>query len=44
MFTASQSEFRFHDIDSDSHTTRNYYPDFIHSDGRTGIIQVKSER
>jgi hypothetical protein len=46
MFTAGQSEFRFHYIDPDSHTVRCYYPDFlvIHKDGRIGVIEVKGER
>ena len=46
MFTAGQSEFRFHYIDPDSHTVRCYYPDFlvIHKDGRLGVIEVKGEK
>jgi type III restriction enzyme len=46
MFTAGQSEFRFHYIDPESHTVRCYYPDFlvVHKNGRIGIIEVKGEK
>ena len=45
MLTHGQSDFRIAYIDPESHTLRNYYPDFLvrQSDGSYLIIEVKGD-
>jgi len=45
MLTHGQSDFKISYIDPESHTVRNYYPDFlaINKDGSHTIIEVKRD-